>query len=174
MTRELFVWGKYVIYNYFRGTTTHFRRNSRQVAGAPHPSPASFSLPPLYICNSVILAPSPESSWISCGHSGNFLEIFVIVPSSYRKRIAAWANAKLPYIAWENCSGQNKGLFQAQNRKITMKTSENRNFWYSVVLSVQACEASLLFDTAISNSRAACWAQLPAGVVTHHLLTQSL
>ncbi len=36
------------------------------------------------------------------------------------------------YITWENCSGQNKGLIQAQNRKITMTTSENRNFFYSV------------------------------------------
>ena len=45
-------------------------------------------------------APSPEISWNSCGHSGNFLEIFVIVPSSDRKRIPAWANAKLPYTVY--------------------------------------------------------------------------
>jgi hypothetical protein len=73
----------------------------------------------------------PGNFLFSCGHSGNFLEISVIVPSSDRKRIPPWANAKLPYIAWENCSGQNKGLFLAQNRKITMTTSENRNFCYS-------------------------------------------
>jgi hypothetical protein len=62
----------------------------------------------------------PEISWISCGHYGNFLKISVIVPSPSRKRFPSWANAKLPYIAWVNSSGQNKGLFQAQNRKITM------------------------------------------------------
>jgi hypothetical protein len=49
MVRELFVWGKYVTYNYFREKTKFYKRNPRQVAGAPFPSPTPFSLPPLYI-----------------------------------------------------------------------------------------------------------------------------
>jgi hypothetical protein len=49
MIRELFVWGKYVTYNYFREKTKIYKRNPRQVAGAPSPSLAPFSLPPLYI-----------------------------------------------------------------------------------------------------------------------------
>jgi hypothetical protein len=49
MIRELFVWGKYVTYNYFREKTKIYNRNPRQVAGAPSPSLAPFSLPPLYI-----------------------------------------------------------------------------------------------------------------------------
>ena len=69
-------------------------------------------------------APSPKISWIQCGHSKNFLEISVIVPLSDQKRFSPWANAKFTYMAWEN-SGQYKGLFQAQNRKITMTSSEN-------------------------------------------------
>jgi hypothetical protein len=56
----------------------------------------------------------------------------VIVPSLDRKRFPPWAYAKLPYRAWENCSGQCKGLFQAQKRKITMSSNENRNFCHSV------------------------------------------
>jgi hypothetical protein len=56
----------------------------------------------------------------------------VIVPSPDRKRFPPWAYAKLPYRAWENCSGQCKGLFQAQKRKITMTSKENRNFCHSV------------------------------------------
>ncbi len=42
-------------------------------------------------------ASCPEMSWISCGHYGNFLKISVIVPSPSRKRFPSWANAKLPY-----------------------------------------------------------------------------
>jgi hypothetical protein len=57
----------------------------------------------------------------------------VIVPSLDRKRYPPWAYSKLPYRAWENCSGQCKGLFQAQKRKITMTSKENRNFCYSVL-----------------------------------------
>jgi hypothetical protein len=49
MARELFVWGKYVTYNYFREKTKIYKRNPRQVAGALFPSPTPFSLPPLYI-----------------------------------------------------------------------------------------------------------------------------
>jgi hypothetical protein len=78
----------------------------------------------------------------SCARPGNFLEFLrifrkfpgnsVIVPSLDRKRFPPWGYAKLPYRAWENCSGQRKGLFQAQKRKITMTSKENRNFCYSV------------------------------------------
>ena len=73
---------------------------------------------------------------------GNFLDFLrtsrkfpgntVILPSPYRKRFPPWAYAKLPYRAWENCSGQCKGLFRAQKRKITMTSKENRNFCHSV------------------------------------------
>jgi hypothetical protein len=49
MIRELFVWGKCVTFNYFREKTKIHKRNSRQVARAPPPSPTPFSLPPLYI-----------------------------------------------------------------------------------------------------------------------------
>jgi hypothetical protein len=49
MIRELFVWGKYVTFNYFREKTKIHKRNLRQVARAPPPSPTPFSLPPLYI-----------------------------------------------------------------------------------------------------------------------------
>ncbi len=49
MVRELFVWGKYVTYNNFREKTKIFKRNPRQVAGAPPPSPTPFFLPPLFI-----------------------------------------------------------------------------------------------------------------------------
>ena len=79
----------------------------------------------------------------SCARPGNFLDFLrtfrkfpgnsVIVPSLDRKRFPPWAYAKLPYRAWENCSGQCKGLFQAQKRKITMTSKENRNFCYSVL-----------------------------------------
>ena len=78
----------------------------------------------------------------SCARPGNFLDFLrtfrkfpgntVILPSPYRKRFPPWAYAKLPYIAWENCSGQCKGLFRAQKRKITMTSKENRNFCHSV------------------------------------------
>jgi hypothetical protein len=60
MVRELFVWGKYVIYNYLRGTTTHFWRNSRQVAGAPPPpQPLSLYLLYLYMYLSGYWSPPP-------------------------------------------------------------------------------------------------------------------
>ncbi len=59
--------------------------------------------------------------------------ITVILPSPYRKRFPPWAYAKLPYRAWKNCSGQCKGLFRAQKRKITMTSKENRNFCHSAV-----------------------------------------
>jgi hypothetical protein len=49
MVRGLFVWGKYVTYNYFREKTKIFKRNPRQIARAPPPSPTPFSLPPLFI-----------------------------------------------------------------------------------------------------------------------------
>jgi hypothetical protein len=49
MVRELFVWGKYLTYNYFREKAKFYKRNPRQVAGAPPPSPTPFSKPPLYI-----------------------------------------------------------------------------------------------------------------------------
>jgi hypothetical protein len=65
----------------------------------------------------------PEISWK-----------YVILPSPYRKRFPPWAYAKLPYRAWENCSGQCKGLFRAQKRKITMTSKKNRNFCHSAVL----------------------------------------
>jgi hypothetical protein len=52
-------------------------------------------------------------------------------------RFPPWAYAKLPYRAWENCSGQCKGLFQAQKRKITMTSKEDRNFCHSVLLDPQ-------------------------------------
>jgi hypothetical protein len=74
----------------------------------------------------------------SCAQPGIFLYFLrtfrkfpgnsVIVPFLDRKRFPPWAYAKLPYIAWENFSGQCKGLFQAQKRKITMTSKENRNF----------------------------------------------
>ena len=77
----------------------------------------------------------------SCARPGNFLYFLrtfrkfpgnsVIVPSPDRKRFPPWAYAKLPYRAWENCSGQCKGLFRAQKRKITMTSKENRNFCHS-------------------------------------------
>ena len=77
----------------------------------------------------------------SCARPGNFLDFLrtfrkfpgnsVIVPSLDRKRFPPWAFAKLPYRAWENFSGLCKGLFQAQKRKITMTSKENRNFCYS-------------------------------------------
>ena len=79
----------------------------------------------------------------SCARPGNFLDFLrtfrkfpgnsVIVPSLDRKRFPPWAYAKLPYRAWENCSGQCKGLFQAQKRKIMMTSKENINFCYSVI-----------------------------------------
>jgi hypothetical protein len=78
----------------------------------------------------------------SCAQPGNFLYFLrtfrkfsgnsVIVPSPDRKRFPPWTYAKLPYRAWENCSAQCKGLFQAQKRKITMTSKENRNFCHSV------------------------------------------
>ena len=88
------------------------------------------------------------SQWISsCARPGNFLYFLrtfrkfpgnsVIVPSPDRKRFPPWAYAKLPYRAWENCSGQCKGLFQAQRRKITMTSKENRNFCHSVQTSIE-------------------------------------
>jgi len=77
------------------------------------------------------LAHISEISWISCVNSGNFLKISGIVPSLYRKRFPPWANEKKPYGARKKCSGQNKGLIQAQNRKITMTYSENRKFFHS-------------------------------------------
>jgi len=79
-----------------------------------------------------LLAHISEISWISCVNSGNFLKISGIVPSLYRKRFPPWANEKKPYGARKKCSGQNKGLIQAQNRKITMTYSENRKFFHSV------------------------------------------
>ncbi len=79
-----------------------------------------------------LLAHISEISWISCVNSGNFLKISGIVPSLYRKRFPPWANEKKPYGARKKCSGQNKGLIQAQNRKITMTYSENRKFVHSV------------------------------------------
>jgi hypothetical protein len=79
----------------------------------------------------------------SCARPGNFLDFLrtfrkfpgnsVIVPSPDRKRFPPWAYAKLPYRARKNCSGQCKGLFQAQKRKITMTSKENRNFCHSVI-----------------------------------------
>jgi hypothetical protein len=65
MIRELFVWGKYVTFNYFREKTKIHKRNSRQVARAPPPSPTPFSLPPLYIyvtqwmCTAVLVGLDP-------------------------------------------------------------------------------------------------------------------
>jgi hypothetical protein len=79
-----------------------------------------------------LLAHISEISWISCVNSGNFLKISGIVHSLYRKRFPPWANEKKPYGARKKCSGQNKGLIQAQNRKITMTYSENRKFFHSV------------------------------------------
>jgi hypothetical protein len=80
----------------------------------------------------------------SCARPGNFLDFLrtfrkfpgntVILPSPYRKRFPPWANAKLPYRAWENCSGQCKGFFRAQKRKITMTSKENRNFCHSELI----------------------------------------
>ncbi len=77
----------------------------------------------------------------SSARPGNFLDFLrtfrkfpgnsVIVPSLDRKRFPVWAYAELPYRAWENCSGQCKGLFQAQKRKITMTFKENINFCHS-------------------------------------------
>jgi hypothetical protein len=43
----------------------------------------------------------------------------------------SWKFRNCPF--WENFSGQCKGLFQAQKRKITMTSKENRNFCHSVV-----------------------------------------
>jgi hypothetical protein len=78
----------------------------------------------------------------SCARPGKFLDFLRtfrkfpgnsgILPSPYRKRFPPWAYAKLPYRAWENCSRQCKGLFQAQKRKITMTSKENRNFCHSI------------------------------------------
>ncbi len=80
----------------------------------------------------------------SSARPGNFLDILrtsrkfpgntVILPSPYRNRFPPWAYAKLPYRAWENCSGQCKGLFRAQKRKITMTSKENKNFCHSAGL----------------------------------------
>ena len=88
----------------------------------------------------------------SCARPGNFLDFLrtfrkfpgnsVIVPSLDRRRFPPWAYAKLPYRAWENCSGQCKGLFQAQKRKITMTSKENRNFCHSVTVAF-CCQLTL-------------------------------
>ncbi len=82
----------------------------------------------------------------SSARPGNFLDFLrtsrkfpgntVILPSPYRKRFPPWAYAKLPYRAWENCSGQCKGLFRAQKRKITMTSKENINFCHSALLTL--------------------------------------
>ena len=79
----------------------------------------------------------------SCTWPGNFLYFLrtfwkfpgnsVIIPSLDRKRFPPWAYGKLPYRAWENCSRQCKGLFQAQKRKIMMTSKENKKFCYSVI-----------------------------------------
>jgi hypothetical protein len=83
----------------------------------------------------------------SCARPGNFLYFLrtfrkfpgnsVIFPSLDRKRFPPWAYAKLPYRAWENCSGQWIGLFQAKKRKITMTFKENINFCYSACFVVR-------------------------------------
>jgi hypothetical protein len=82
----------------------------------------------------------------SCARPGNFLDFLrasrkfpgntVILPSPYRKRFPPWAYAKLPYRAWENCSGQCKGLFRAEKRKITMTSKKIEIF---VTVYILAC-----------------------------------
>jgi hypothetical protein len=67
--------------------------------------------------------------------SGNILEISLIVPSPDQKIFLPWARV------WENYSGQNKGLFQVQNCKITMTSSENITFSYSVM---EAADVNML------------------------------
>jgi hypothetical protein len=62
----------------------------------------------------------PEISWISCRNSGNFLQIYGIVPSLDRKRFPPWAVSSIPTHGISSFNFHQKRL-----RKISGKSQEN-------------------------------------------------